>query len=491
MRDVPYDAMSRFYTRRVHVSWHIAAACVGVLLGVIGSQFSGDWFGSISWLLTGLAMMLAACTNARATMIIVAVTGGMFVGLWRGSTVMADISHYDAYIGSTVRLSGTVAEDSDVNERGQLVLRLRDITLDGRGLQGAVWLTIDNLGAIRRSDLVEVSGTLSEGFGSFVGSMYDADLLRVSRARHGDIALDVRDWFSAGVSKAISEPESSLGLGYLVGQRRGLSEDLDNALQAAGLTHIVVASGYNLTILVRLARRLFENISKYASFISSMGMVAGFVAVTGLSPSMSRAGLVAGLSLVAWYYGRRFHPLVLLPLAMAITVIIQPSYVWGDLGWQLSFAAFGGVMILAPLLNAYFFGDIEGSQLRRIFLETMAATIATLPIIIAAFGQFSVVAPLANMAVLPLVPLAMVLTFIAGIAGLVLPDAASIVGFPAETLLGYMVRMAEFMGGLPWALQDMELQLPLVALAYICLVGACIYIKRVTGYDLRTSSLIE
>ncbi len=80
-----------------------------------------------------------------------------------------------------------------------------------------------------------------------------------------------------------------------------------------------------------------------------------------MSPSMSRAGLVAGLSLLAWYYGRRIHPLVLLPLAMAITVMVQPSYAWGDLGWQLSFAAFAGVLIGAPLIQAYFLATRKSS----------------------------------------------------------------------------------------------------------------------------------
>lgn len=181
---------------------------------------------------------------------------------------------------------------------------------------------------------------------------------------------------------------------------------------------------------------------------------------------------------------------MLLPLAMAITVLIQPSYAWGDLGWQLSFAAFAGVMILAPLLQTYFF-DYEDRMLRRIFIETMAATIATLPIIIAAFGQFSLVAPLANILILPLVPLAMLLTFVAGIEGLLVPFAVQLIGLPAEMLLTYMVKTAEFMGGLPWAVQSLHLAPVGVVLAYLIIIGACVYMQRVTKYNLRSTSLVE
>lgn len=105
---------------------------------------------------------------------------------------------------------------------------------------------------------------------------------------------------------------------------------------------------------MQASRKLFLKLSKYLSALLSGIMILCFMAVTGLSPSMTRAGLVSSMSLLAWYYGRGFHPFVLLPVAAAITVLLQPSYVWGDLGWQLSFAAFIGVMVLGPLLQAYF-----------------------------------------------------------------------------------------------------------------------------------------
>lgn len=204
------------------------------------------------------------------------------------------------------------------------------------------------------------------GFGNFSSAVYRAKLLNVQRPEPGDVARQVRDWFADTVRRAIPDPQAALGIGYLVGQRRALPPELDEALQIAGLTHVVVASGYNLTILVRLARRLFVRVSKYLAAFAASGMIGSFVLITGASPSMSRAGLVAGLSLLAWYYGRKFHPLVLLPFAAAVTVLIDPSFAWGDLGWQLSFTAFAGVMIIAPLGQAYFFGDKKPGTIRQI-----------------------------------------------------------------------------------------------------------------------------
>ncbi|MNH20687.1 Competence protein [compost metagenome] len=220
-------------------------------------------------------------------------------------------------------------------------------------------------------------------------------------------------------------------------------------------------------------------------------MIVSFIAITGASPSMTRAGLVAGLSLLAWYYGRKFHPLILLVLVAAVTVLISPSFAWGDLGWQLSFAAFAGVMIVAPLAQRYFFGARKPGTIRQILGETVAAQLVTLPILVLAFGQFSNVAVVANLLVLPLVPLAMLLTFIAGITGLILPSVAGLVGAPAQWLLQYMIGVAEYLSKLPWAQTQIEINGWFVAVSYIVIILGCVYVWRKTKYDLRDSNIVE
>lgn len=210
-----------------------------------------------------------------------------------------------------------------------------------------------------------------------------------------------------------------------------------------------------------------------------------------MSPSMSRAGLVAGLSLLAWYYGRKFHPLVLLPFAAAITLLVNPSFGWNDLGWQLSFAAFAGVMIVAPLAQRYFFGDKKPGTIRQILGETIAAQLCTLPILLLAFGQFSNVAIFANLLILPLVPLAMLLTFVAGGGALIIPGAAMIIGMPADWLLQYMIEVASYSAALPWAQTTLQISETAVIAFYILLALVCIYMGRMTKTALREVNIVE
>ncbi len=477
----------------MHASWLIAAACTSLFIGVVAArELPLGLYTSFAWLLLGSTLVIFSVWRARVWAVIFALVGGMFIGVWRGSLQTADLALYQQLYGAKITLTGTVSDDLDTNKRGQSVLRLKNNMVAKTHLAGSVWVTTSDTARVQRGDAVVVYGKLGKGFGTFAGTMYSAQVVHVYSTSSGDIALRARNWFAGGVEKATTEPQTSLGLGYLVGERRGLPEDLDVSLKAAGLMHVVVASGYNLTILVRLARRLFEKVSKYLSFLAASGMILAFIAVTGMSPSMSRAGLVAGLSLLAWYYGRRFHPMVLLALAVASTVMVNPSYAWGDVGWQLSFAAFGGVMIVAPLATAYFFGDKKKiGAVSRILIETLAAQVCTLPILLVTFGQISAVAIVANLLILPLVPIAMLCTFVAGIGGLVLPVAARLIGLPAELLLSYMTQTIHYIGTLPWALQNISLSVFEAAIFYVGIFMFCYFMWSKTRISLRGSSLVE
>ena len=474
--------------QRIHVSWMVALVCTFFVVGVWAAQYValGAWWLIIAGVLLGL------CILSRQLFVLPCLAAaGMLAGACYGSAVAADLWVYQPLIGAQVRLEGTVKEDPSTTAKGLGVLQLANITYNDSNLAGTVWVSVVGRHGVKRGDRVVVAGKTSPGFGTFSMSMFTARIVSTSHPLPGDIGRVVRDWFADAIRLGIPEPEASLGIGYLTGQKSALPADLATALQIAGLTHIVVASGYNLTILVRLARRAFVKISKFLSVFASGLMIASFIAMTGLSPSMTRAGLVSSLSLLTWYYGRQFHPFVLLPFAAAITVLFQPSYAWGDLGWQLSFAAFAGVMVVAPLFQRYFFGDKEPGTVRQVLGETVAAHLVTIPIVVPAFGLLSNVAIPANILIVPLVPLAMLLTFIVGVTALVAPAMAEIVGLPAHWLLQYMTFTAQYLAEVPWAQTKLEPSGWMIFAYIVALVGVCVYMQRKTKFSLRGVNIVE
>jgi competence protein ComEC len=507
----------------------VAGLGAGVLGGIGLSLIpTTTIFSHWSWLVLAAMLLLVGFVKHKAWMMILVLIAGILIGMFRGTIERVALYDYTEFIGQNVVLGGKVFEDPSVGFSGELKLNLVDVAIDDAKLPGQIWVSTSPRGKeIKRSDSVVVEGKLKPGFGTFPASMTYATLLTVTPGNGNDPAREVRDAFGNDLENAISDPAQSLGMGILAGQKRALPVDISEAFRIAGLTHIVVASGYNLTILIRFARRLFAKVSRLAALIGGAASAFAFACVTGFSPSMTRAALVAGLSLLAWYFGRKFHPVVLLLVVAAVTATINPSYAWGDAGWYMSFMAFGGVIILAPLIKTYFWSrpvatpviaslatrssnntNKDSGLLRRfiprkdkvksffvsirdIFIENMSAQIITAPIIALFMGQFAPYGLLANLLVLPIVPLTMLLTFIAGIAGWLIQPIAAIVGFPAQVMLDYIIGVARTVSELPGAIHEVDFGIMPFLVAMTVLLGVMIYLRWRTGYKLRDSNPVD
>jgi competence protein ComEC len=432
-------------------------------------------------------LLLLLCLKKKFVLSIIAVTVcGMIFGIWRGTLEADQLDGYNNYLQQKVAVSGEVVEDPTYDDKGMLDFRLQNVQVGEQNLPGEVRVKTYSFIEPRRGDSLVATGKLLEGFGNYQAAMYYAEAEVV--AKNESVVDVIRREFAASVLTNMPDPQASLGLGFLIGLKSGLPSELDDQMRLLGLTHIVVASGYNLTILIRLARRLFEKVSKYQTAIVSAGLIIGFVAVTGFSPSMSRAALVTGLALAAWYYGRRIHPITLLLFAAAVTTALNPLFLWGDLGWWLSFLAFAGVLVLAPMLQKRLFGDKQPKLLGQIVLETLCAQLLTLPLILFVFGNLSVLSLLANILVVPLVPLAMLCTFIGGLTGLILPALAPIVSVPAVLILSFITEVVGLLAQIPWASVPLSIAWPVMLGFYatIFAIGFIVY-KRVRFNFLRTS----
>jgi len=238
-------------------------------------------------------------------------------------------------------------------------------------------------------------------------------------------------------------------MGLLVGQRDTLPAATSDMLAAVGLTHIIAVSGYNLTILVRATKRTLAKRSKYQAMIGACTLILAFLLVTGASPSIVRASIISFLSLGAWYYGRKIRPMVLIMLTAAATALWNPLYLWSDIGWYLSFLAFFGVLVIAPIASKKFYRLRKPGVMGQLVIESMAAQIMTLPLILYIFNDSSYLVLLANVLVVPLIPFAMLLSFIAGLAGMLIPAHGGWLAWPAKWLLTYLLDAAGLVARIP------------------------------------------
>ena len=258
--------------------------------------------------------------------------------------------------------------------------------------------------------------------------------------------VETRDWFAERIRGLMPEPEVGLGLSYLLGMKAGLDDELSENLRVVGLTHIVVASGAHLAILVGAARKVFGRLSRFAGLIFSVIFVVFFMAMVGWTASILRAGIMTILTLLAWYSGRKIEPWRMILVVMAVTLMINPNYLT-SMGWQLSFASYGGIMMLGPRLAQLFYGSKKPGWVASTVITTVAATMMTLPIILYYFGAVSLISVVANLLILPTLPWAMGMVFMTGVvAGL--PGIEVAVGWCAKLLLDFHIAVVGWFGGM-------------------------------------------
>jgi len=431
----------------------LMAGCVGFLAGLVLARRHialSEWV--VLPVLLAAGMALQRRTVLAFGMVLLA---GLALGVWRGGAYLHELRPYQTLALQKVEFTATANIDAVYGKNSQLTFVVRDVHFTQPYNQKAPGtIKVSGFGAtmVYRGDQLRISGKLYPTRGANQATVSFAELAKTGTAT--SIIDNLRRKFAAGMQSALPEPLASFGLGLLVGQRNTLPQALTQALLMVGLTHIIAVSGYNLTILLEAAKRLIGGRSKIISVAIAVALIFGFLLVAGTSASIVRAAVISLLGLAAWYYGRSVRPLLLILLAAAGTAYANPVYLWADISWYLSFLAFFGILLLAPIITTKIYGDKQVPLIPQIVIESLCAEIMTLPLILYIFGQMSLVSLLANMLVAALIPLAMLLSFIAGLAGMLAGSIAGWLAWPAQVLLTYMLDVVNLLSRVPHVFQQ-------------------------------------
>lgn len=433
----------------MHQSYFVVAMCVGIVVGtILALALRINFFASPIWIGFAVAVMVLAYFWPRMIFVVVALLAGMVIAFVRSSTELEGQAYIGQFYGQNVVVSGVIEGDPETDEN-TTKFKLKNLKFGENGeyaTSGKMYVSENKNEELAREDTVVLSGKLAEGFGTYAGYMYKPEIVKWSRPEPGDWVLSTRNWFAERITALVPEPQVKLGLSYLLGMKAGLPDELDDNLRTVGLVHIVVASGAHLAILVEVARRIFGKMSRFIGALFSTLFVIFFMAMVGWTPSIMRAGIMTILAILAWAVGREFSPWRIILLVAAVTLVVEPMFII-NLGWLLSFASFAGIMILGPKLTKFLYGNKKPGFVMEIVLTTIAATVMTLPIILYYYGTMSLISVVANLLILPTLPIAMGLTFATGVlAGI--PGVEVAVAFVATKILEFHIAVVEFFGGM-------------------------------------------
>lgn len=420
--------------------------------------------------------------------LIFAFVSGICAGYARQVIILQDQAKLAAYYGQEVVLTGILLEDATERE-AQFRLRIGSPSLNystnTKNCQVYAILASSSVGAsidLRRSDRVTLRGRLSEGFGEYAGFVYRPELVSLGKPSPPDFANQLKQRFVENIQSLLEPKISSLALGYLVGDKGGMSEDFTEQLRLAGLSHLVVTSGFHLSILLSVVKKIFGKISRAAIILGTLAVVLAFISVTGFSASMARASLMSLLALFVWYFGRKFHPARLFLYVVALTLLLNP-YNLQNIGWQLSFVAYFGIIFFAPILTKYLYGHTKPSFLTSAFLVSLSAQLFCLPISIYHFGMFSVAGLIIGLIISPTIAPIMALTLLSG-------TFLSLAAKPTALIIQIHLYLISLAAQIPWASFTLPAGNAVILLAYLPLCVLLFVLKRRSHYDFRPQAAL-
>jgi competence protein ComEC len=273
--------------------------------------------------------------------------------------------------------------------------------------------------------------------------------------------------------------EAELAHGFVLGEDEHIDEGTVEDFRRAGLSHLLAVSGQNVALLALLALPLLAafGIPLRARLVWVLGAIVVYVPLAGAGPSILRAGVMGALSLLATLAGRRASRLYALAVAAVVTLAVDPR-IGADVGWQLSFAAVLGILLLGSPLRAAIARRIGGGGWRGALAEgaamTIAATLATAPLIAFHFGAVSTTTLVANLLALPAVAPAMWLGMLAAAAGQVPGFPVAALNSITAPLLAYIAQVAAWCGRPSWAYLHVRLGATGLIISYLALAAGAV-----------------
>ena len=399
--------------------------------------------------------------------------GGLAI-LWRSSVPSDHISHL---IGKRVEVTGVALTDSRQSLYGQRIwVEARSVNPDEGGdsipVSGKMVLYINQKehAPVKahqkikcRVKVKELTGK-NEGYLNYLrrkgitcaGSTWKVDSLGTERSMAWKLGQS-RNWFTRRIEKSVEDPDAAaLAEAMLLGDKRNLDKEVKEHFASAGISHLLAVSGLHVGLIYLLLQFLMSFLppGKHTAKLKGglvLGILVIYALLTGAGPAVNRAVIMLGFILVGRIWFQRVKILNIVALTAFVLLVVNPKMLF-DVGFQLSFSAVAGIILLTPPISRFFKDRIPilPVKVTEAIGVSIAAQLATAPLVIIYFGQFPTYFLLSNLILLPIATVAVWAGFIGLIFGWV-PFLSDLALFIMEGLLKIITFLSETIAGLPGA----------------------------------------
>jgi len=436
-------------------------AIVAFVFGIIFGIKELISFGGILILLLILGVIFLV--GFRKMLIAVLCISFVF-GFLRVSVVNKD-SVLEKFVGKKVELEVLIIEEPDVREKFQHVV------VEEINSKENIRITLSRFKDIKYGDTLKLRGKLElpENFENENGITFDyvnylgkseiyttmffpememLESVQASKTKH--YLFEIKEFAVKEFNENLPSPHAELISGILLGTKQALGEDLLSDFRRTGLIHIVVLSGFNVSIIVLMVMTALSSLPRIPKMIVGILIMTFFIIMVGAGATVIRAGIMTFLALFAKAFYHKTDLNRSLFFAGFLMILINPLILLYDPSFQLSFLATIGLVNFSPYIERKIV-KIPGWCGREIISATVATQIAVTPLLIFMTGEVSVVSTLVNLLVLPIIPFVMLVGLIVVVFSK-LPFVLSFI--PTSVLfwsLEYVLHVVKYFSQFDWA----------------------------------------
>ena len=283
------------------------------------------------------------------------------------------------------------------------------------------------------------------------------------------------------IYQTLPSPQNAILGAIFLGDQQKVSGELKEKFNLTGTQHIMAISGMNMVIMaeILLFLALGFGLWRGQAFYFVLISLVLYILMIGAPASAVRAGLMSGLLLLAQKVGRLNSADRAVIFAAVIMLAVNPLLLRFDIGFQLSFMAVLGIIKLKPILDEKTENWPNPLKLKDVLTMTLAAQLGVLPLLIFHFGQLSLISPLANLLIVPFLPIIMLSGLVLSLVGLVWLSLAKIIAWPIWLLLTYIIKITDWLSLVPLAAYKFNKVSWLILVGYYLVLA--IIVRRITS----------
>ncbi len=480
----------------------------GTLIGILLSEYIGmySWLGILLMVVTGIITYWFLRVGGKQSRKVIAAISCIGIGCLLSVLRIHQVgpvlqNPLESFVGNEVVVTGYIDQEPEKRERTtQIIVQTRQVnSSDSQGIR--ILLTVPHYPEYEYGQEITVTGEIGKpsSFVTDAGREFEYQMylgkskiwytmlypqieLNSSRSGWKGYVFALKKDMVETLAKYLPEPHSSLAAGLLVGAKESLGTELLDAFRRVGLIHIVVLSGFNVAVIIIALRSAtnFLPISEWVRFCIIVTSIIVFVIMVGAGMPIVRAALMASLGLLGILLGRDIDGYKLVAISAWILILVSPHILLHGASFQLSFIA-----TLSLVAAAQYFVRHQGAKwipkqfgLREYIVTTVVTQIAVTPLLLYLTGEVSVVSLLANVLVLPVIPLIMLLVFLVLVMSAV-PVIATVVAWAAYVMLMYVFWIVKMLSDVPYAVASIS-HFPVWAMifSYIVLIAGWIHIYK-------------